>query len=79
MKKTRMKVVLTATKNEDGTMNVNASAVYSEDPNSENKAFSDATPCGNLYLTIAAGKAAQENFEVGNTKEYYVDIIPVEE
>lgn len=55
-------------------MNVSGSAVCSDDPNHENKAFNDATPGGNFYIHIAKDKPAQENFEAGVSKEYYIDI-----
>lgn len=51
------------------------SAVYSSDPNSENKAFTDATPSGHLSLQIANDKPALELFQIG--KEYYLDFTPV--
>ena len=44
-------------------------AVYSTDPNHENKAFWDATPSAMLTMTISNPKA--QIFEVG--KEYYLD------
>lgn len=75
MNTVRAKFNLTATKNEDGSMYINGNAVYSDDPTSENKAFNDASPSGNFNLLIAAGKDAQDNFEVGITKEYYLDLI----
>lgn len=78
MNKTRAKFSLTAIKNEDGSMNVSGSAVYSDDPNSENKAFNDATPSGHFSMSIAKDKEAQNNFKEG-TAEYYFDIIPVDE
>lgn len=46
-------------------------AVYSDDPNSENKAFCDATPSAHIQLNIDADKPAAKAFEVG--KQYYVD------
>lgn len=46
--------------------------VYSSDPASENKAFSDSTPGGQLQLQISKGKPAADLFEAG--KQYYVDI-----
>lgn len=51
-------------------------AVYSTDPNAENKAFTDATPSAMVQLNIDASKPAAQAFEVG--KEYYVDFIPAE-
>lgn len=50
---------------------VKMGAVYSNDPNHENKAFSDATPSGSVELTIQGNKPAATMFEAG--KEYYVD------
>jgi hypothetical protein len=49
--------------------------VYSEDPNSENKKFWDATPCGSLVMSIK-NEAAGEYFE--RDKEYYIDFTAVE-
>ena len=51
-------------------------AVYSSDPNSENKVFTDATPSGRLEITISHDKPALDLFEVG--KSYYLDFTPVE-
>lgn len=53
----------------DGGINVMGNPVTTG--SEENKAFSDYTPGGSLQLNIAAGKPAQEFFEVG--KEYYLD------
>ena len=50
-------------------------AVYSSDPNSENKAFSDATPSGYLQIAIDNSKPAASMFKQG--QEYYFDISPV--
>lgn len=55
---------------------VGLSAVYSNDPASENKAFSDATPSGQINISIAQGKPALDAFEMG--KAYYVDFTSVE-
>lgn len=55
---------------------VHLNAVYSSDPNSENKAFSDATPSGQINISIANDKPALEAFELG--KSYYVDFTPTE-
>lgn len=60
-----------------GAMHVSMVPVYSDDPDSENKAFSDATPSGSLQLVIAKGKPAQENFRANRV--YYVDMIPADE
>lgn len=51
------------------------SAVYSGDPDSENKAFSDATPSLNVSMTIAPNKPAAQLFEKG--QEYYLDFTRV--
>jgi hypothetical protein len=50
-------------------------AVYSNDPNSENKAFTDATPSGYMQIAIDNSKPASAMFERG--QEYYFDITPV--
>jgi hypothetical protein len=47
---------------------------YSNDPNSENKAFWDATPAGKLELSLKPSLAGL--FE--SDKEYYIDISSVE-
>lgn len=44
-------------------------AVYSNDPNHENKAFWDATPSAELSMTITNADA--QVFELG--QEYYLD------
>jgi hypothetical protein len=54
-----------------GGVRVRLGAVYSNDPNSENKAFSDATPQGSAEMHIQGGKPAAKMFEAG--KHYYVD------
>ena len=51
------------------------SAVYSGDPDSENAAFTDATPSLNLSMTIAPNKPAAQLFEQG--QEYYLDFTRV--
>ena len=62
-------VVSHITKNDDGSINVNAHPVTTG--SEENKVFNDYTPGGNLQLHIAAEKPAQEYFVDG--KEYYLD------
>lgn len=60
-----------------GSTAVFFNAVYSNRDGTraeENKAFSDATPSGNISLSIADGKPALEAFEIG--KSYYVDFTP---
>ena len=46
--------------------------VYSNEPNSENKAFWDATPSGRIEMWIT-NTAAYEALELGKT--YYIDFI----
>lgn len=53
---------------------IHLSAVYSDDPKSENKAFTDATPSGFLQMQIADGKPAADLFVLG--REYYLDFTP---
>lgn len=57
------------------TTTVGLSAVYSSDPSSENKAFTDATPSGQINISIANDKPALDAFVMG--EEYYVDFTPV--
>ncbi|MCB5187377.1 hypothetical protein LG200_05080 [Methylobacillus caricis] len=59
-----------------GNVIVRFGVVYSDDPNSENKVFSDYTPIGDLTLGIQLDKPAASAFEIG--KEYYVDITPAD-
>ena len=54
---------------------VKLGAVYSNDPESENRSFANATPSGELSVNIDAGRPAAESFELGC--EYYIDITPV--
>jgi hypothetical protein len=55
---------------------VQLEAVYSEDPEHENKQFWDATPSAKLEMWINNPDAVRF-FEIG--KEYYVDFTPAEE
>lgn len=57
----------------NGNVAVQMGAVYSADPESENKKFSDYTPSASVMLNIQQDKPAAKMFEVG--KEYYVDFI----
>ncbi len=50
-------------------------AVHSQDPNSENRRFWEATPSGEIRLGTVS-PAAWEQFELG--KEYYIDFSPAE-
>lgn len=59
-----------------GSTTVVLNAVYSSDPNSENKAFTDATPSGNIQISIADDKPALEAFQIGQA--YYIDFTPAE-
>jgi hypothetical protein len=51
--------------------------VYSTDPNHENKAFWDATPSGQITMSISNPPAFAQ-FEAHLGKEFYIDITPVE-
>lgn len=62
------------THHDGGSTSLEMFPVYSSDPNHENKSFSDATPSGNIKLSISQGRPAASMFEVG--KEYYVDFTP---
>jgi len=53
-----------------GAIQVHMHAVYSSDPNHENKAFTDATPSGNFAMNITKPETA-DFFEIG--QEYYLD------
>ncbi len=53
---------------------VKLGAVYSSDPQSENRSFACATPSGELSLNIDSGRPAADAFELGG--EYYVDVTP---
>lgn len=55
----------------NGGVRIKLGAVYSADPNSENRAFSDATPQGSVEMHIQGGKPAATAFKAG--KHYYVD------
>lgn len=68
----RAKMRLHNINNSHGNVNLNFGAVYSDDPNSENKAFSDATPAASLNLNIQENKPAAGGWESG--KCYYIDI-----
>lgn len=51
---------------------VQMGAVYSQDPNSENKSFAEYTPSASLQLNIDAGRPAADVFKHG--QEVYVDV-----
>lgn len=57
-------------------VSVNLGAVYSNDPESENRSFASATPSASVTLNIDAGRPAANGFELG--QEFYVDFIPLE-
>lgn len=54
-----------------GGVKVRLGAVYSSDINSENRAFSDATPSGSVEMMIQGGRPAIKLFEPG--ADYYID------
>lgn len=59
-----------------GGVKVKLGAVYSNDPNSENRAFSDATPSGSCEMMIQGGRPAIKLFEAG--AEYFLDFTKVQ-
>ena len=64
---------VTAYKGSDGKttqLSVKLNAVYSADPESENKAFWEATPAGTIEMSIT-NPLAFEHFVDGG--EYYID------
>jgi hypothetical protein len=69
---------VTQTKAPDGSIQseqINLSAVYDPDPNSENGQWSQWTPAANLNITINNPSAFNK---VSSGHEYFVDLIPVE-
>lgn len=63
-------------KTEPGTMTtLKMSPTFSNDPNSENKKFWDASPGGQLTLNCV-NTAAVEQFKIG--QEFYLDFTPME-
>lgn len=54
---------------------LNFTPVYSDKPESENRAFWDATPSGSLQLGVV-NQEAWQHFALG--KEYYLDFTPAE-
>lgn len=70
--------VMTVTKGGDAKkpyVQVKLGAVYSNDPESENRSFANATPSGEVSLNIDAGRPAADQFEVG--EEWYIDLTKV--
>jgi hypothetical protein len=70
--------VMTVTKGGDAKkpyVQVKLGAVYSNDPESENRSFATATPSGEVSLNIDAGRPAADQFGVG--EEWYVDLTKV--
>lgn len=59
-----------------GGAKIKLGAVYSSDINSENRAFSDATPSGSCEMMIQGGRPAIKLFEAG--REYYLDFTKVQ-
>lgn len=75
MEKVRAKVICTGLIPDEYAQStiVGFSAVYSDDPNSENKAFSDATPSLQMQMSISNGRPALDYFKPG--EHYYLDFI----
>ena len=62
-----------------GSTTVFFNAVYSNKDGTraeENKVFNDATPSGQIQISIAEGKPALDQFVIG--EQYYVDFTKVE-
>jgi hypothetical protein len=57
-------------------VNVQLGAVYSNDPESENRSFASATPSASISINIDAGRPAAQAFQLG--QEFYVDFTPLE-
>lgn len=58
--------------NDQAGQTIEMGAVYSEEEGSENKKFTEYTPCGNFDMRIDKEAPAFGSFEVG--KQYYFDI-----
>lgn len=56
-------------------VSIQLGAVYSSDPESENRAFANATPSAEVRMNIDPGRPAASAFMLEG--EYYVDFIPV--
>ena len=69
----RAKFKVSHLKDNDGSVTVSMNPVYSDDPNSENRRFWNATPAGSIEMTIN-NPAAFNQFTEG--QEYYVDFSP---
>ena len=63
--------VQSVTGHEGGSVTVQMYAVCSSDPNHPNKAFSDATPSGQLTIGIQGGRPAVDYFHPGS--EYFLN------
>jgi len=57
---------------ESGPVNLEFNAVFSDDPESENKKFWEYTPAAD-FVTTVDNVSSVEHIEVG--KEYYFDVI----
>lgn len=55
-------------------VNVQMGAVYSSDPESENRSFANATPTASCSMSIDPGRPAAQAFELG--AEIYVEFTP---
>lgn len=80
MRNLRMKMTVSVKKNTDTngkqySEEISLNAVYSDDPNSENKKWAEATPAGSLLATINNPAAFGA---LDGVKEVYVDISPAD-
>lgn len=58
-------------------MNIQLGAVYSNDPQSENRAFANATPSASVNMNIDPGRPAAHAFDLGS--DYYVYFVKLGE
>ncbi len=65
----KFKVIDVTPQSEDHT-SINLMAVYSDDPNHENRKYWKYTPSGNLMMTVVS--SVVKDFEVG--QEYYITL-----
>lgn len=62
-----------------GTVQVSAGAVYSNDPDSRNRSFADATPSAHLSIQISKGRPAIDFFKMNQVIEVTMDEVPADE
>ena len=75
MKKVRAKFKCDAVTRRESAVSIECQPVYSSDPESENKAFWEASPSGKLELYVTNEDAFDSLPEPG--EEFYVDLVPL--